>query len=128
MATFNDLLMAQIKPSRGGLTFRNIGTPYGLRSYKTEDGSYGGEMMPKGLGWLGALPNTNGDVSTELSIGDESGEFPSLVPTLNKEQINQLLNLQENEQVPTEIYKLARQHADKMRSQGRSPFKEILER
>lgn len=59
--------------------------PYGLR----EDGT------PKGNGFFGMLPHSNGNRSSELSIGvnfdGKEHLIPSLVPTLSREEINHLL-------------------------------------
>lgn len=84
-------------------------------------------MMPKGFGWLGPLQNPNGGISTELSIEDESGMFPAIVPTLTPQQLQTLLSLTDKQPIPNDIYKAARAHADKLRSQGRSTFREIWE-
>lgn len=127
MAKLKDLFRTQ--PKMGGVALNQIDAPYGLRSYRLEDGTYGGEMMPKGDGWLGHLPNkAHGGVSTELSIEDESGMFPSIVPTLTKEELEILLSLKDDEKVPRNIALKARKHADEMRRLGRSPFREIWEK
>lgn len=126
MAKLSELM--SIAPSLGGLNVKQYATPDGLRAYKNKDGSYGGQMMPKANGWLGRLPNKGqGGESTELSLEDDSGMFPAIVPTLNNEEISVLLGLKENQRIPENIYLKARKHADLMRSQGRSPFIEIWE-
>ena len=103
-------------------------TPFGLRAYKKPDGSYGGEMMPKGYGWLGLIPNPKGGVSSELSSEDDVGSFPLMAPTLTKKQLNTLLNLPERKKVPEDIYKSALDWANFRRSQNLSPFKEIWDK
>lgn len=115
---------------QGGLSVRNVGTPYGLRAYKNKDGSYGGEMMPKAEGWLGKLQNIGhpGSFSTELSVEDDQGSFPSIVPTLSPEQLNKLLSLKDSDPMPRDILDVAHDFAVKRRAQGLSPFKEIWEK
>ena len=57
---------------------------YGLRP----DGT------PKGQGWLGPLPMTDGSgkTATELTIGVDDEDIPLLVPTLTQEEIDHLLS------------------------------------
>ena len=80
----------------------------------------------KGKGYFGLLKRPDGNVSTELSIGVDFGkgetEIPLLVPTLNKKQIDLLLNLPDGEQPPKEIVDLAVEHAKKRLKEGKSPF------
>lgn len=48
----------------------------------------------KGQGFLGVLPS-NGSVMSEFSIADSpqiQGDYPSIVPTLNAGELNQILN------------------------------------
>ena len=89
--------------------------PYGLR--------HSGEGA-KGKGYFGELPAKDGDVATEYSMEDDSGEFPSLVPTLTKEQLDYALKtgLPRGTDETREIEKKARAHADKRRKEGKSPF------
>ena len=74
----------------------------------------------KGKGYFGALPTPGGDVSTEISADDpEIGEYPLLVPTLSRGEIDHLLK----EQRPTpRIDDKARAYALKRKAQGLSPF------
>lgn len=79
----------------------------------------------KGPGWLGTLARPDGAVSTELSIGvnidGRETLIPSLVPTLNRQEINHLLSGGE----PTEqIVDKAVLHAKEKMARGLSPFKE----
>ena len=92
-----------------------IKNEFGLR----EDGS------PKGNGFFGKQKMTDGSGkdATELSIGvsfnGEETEIPTLVPTLNKKEIDYLLNGGK----PTEtIIKKAVDHAKKRISKNKSPF------
>lgn len=74
----------------------------------------------KGKGFFGLLPSADGNFSTEISSEDEYGEFPLMVPTLTKDEMNHLLSGNE----PTEsIYQKAISWADFRRKNGLSPFK-----
>lgn len=84
--------------------------PYGLR--------HSGEGV-KGKGWMGLLSRPDGGVSSEISSEDNVGEFPLLVPTLSKTEVNHLLSGKD----PTdEIMQKAIQWAEFRRSQGLDPF------
>ena len=87
----------------------------------------------KGLGYFGVLKRPDGKVSTELSIGVEfdgkETEIPSLVPTLNKDEINYLLTSKLEPSMwktPTGkvIVGKAVEHAKKRIAEGKSPFAE----
>ena len=87
--------------------------------------SYGNRTngTPKGKGWLGELKRPDGKVSTELSIGVEMDgkkvEIPSLVPTLNKSEVDHLLGGGK----PTEpIVKKAVSHARMRIAKNLSPY------
>jgi len=117
-------------PAMGGLLATNYPNQWGLRAYKNQDGSYGGEMMPKWTGWQGLLANTAypGSVSSELSVGDEKGDFPSIVPDTTPQQLNKLLSLKESEKMPQDIYETARKFAEQRRALGLSPFKDVWDK
>lgn len=89
--------------------------PYGIRNDNT----------PKGRGYFGELKTKNGNVATELSIGvnfdGKETEIPALVPTLNKEEIDHLLN---GGKPTKEIVDKAVEHAKERMSSGLSPFHE----
>lgn len=81
----------------------------------------------KGSGWLGPFRNKSGNEVTEYSIGVEmDGEevlIPTLVPGLTKDEINQVLIASEYGEMPRQsIILKAISHAQKMRSEGKSPF------
>ncbi len=87
---------------------------YGLR----EDGT------KKGRGFLGELRRPDGDISTEISIGvnmdGKEMDIPSLVPTLDKSEVDHLLSGGN----PTEgIVQKAVDHAKSRISQNLSPFR-----
>ena len=112
--------MTETSASQGGLNATNRPNPYGLRAYE-ENGSYGGEMMPKDVGFLGELQGNGenkGQVMTEYSLSDEKGSYPSLVPTLTPEEIQQVLF----GKITKAIDQKARAHRDMRVKQGLSPF------
>ena len=74
--------------------------------------------MPKGNGYFGPLKTEDG-VMTELSAADESGDFPLLVPTLTKKELQLLTS---GGQPTEEIYSKARAWAKSRKEQGRNPF------
>jgi hypothetical protein len=89
--------------------------PYGFRHVD----SLNDVSMPKGTGWMGALPNQAGGVSTELSASNNNGSYPLLVPTLTQAEVAHLLA----NKAPTEdIYKKAEAFAKYRQEQGQSPF------
>ena len=83
--------------------------PYGLRH---------SGIAPKGLGFFGAIPNPRGGISTELSAESDGLEYPLIVPTLSKEELNGVLSGQPS----TEALAKALSHAISRRKQGLSPF------
>lgn len=82
----------------------------------------------KGMGFLGLLKNSLGGVSSELSIGVEMNgkeiEIPTLVPTLNQQEVDWLLANPKFEpsKLPESIKNKAVQHATMRIEQGLSPF------
>uniref|UniRef100_A0A6H1ZG35 Uncharacterized protein n=1 Tax=viral metagenome TaxID=1070528 RepID=A0A6H1ZG35_9ZZZZ len=86
---------------------------------------------PKGQGWLGPLKRPDGRVATELSVGVEINgketDIPTLVPTLDKNEIDFLLNSEVDPKIwktPTgsKIMRKAYDHAIKRISEGKGPF------
>ncbi len=90
--------------------------PYGFR----EDGT------PKGNGFLGLLKRPDGQVSSELSIGvnldGKETLIPSLVPTLNQEEVQSLLDMPKGQAPSPEIVAKATDYARGRIAQGKSPF------
>ena len=94
------------------------------------------------VGYLGPIVRDDGGVMTEYSTNvddinsafadskfsriDERGikvvDFPTLVPTLTKEEVETLRTLPEGERVPKEIIIKAADHAAMKLKQGKSPF------
>ena len=96
---------------------------YGLRT----DGT------PKGSGWLGELKRPDGRVSTEMSIGvnidGKDSLIPTLVPTLDKTEIDYLLKTPEDKidwqsGMGKTIVQKAVAFAEPKIKEGESPFKE----
>jgi SAM-dependent methyltransferase len=84
--------------------------PYGLRH---------GSPDPKGKGYFGPMRTPPGDVMTELSAENNAGEFPLIVPTLTREELEYLIAGGK----PTDaIYNKASQWAETRRARGRTPF------
>ena len=86
---------------------------------------------PKGQGWLGPMQRLGGGVSSELTVGvninGKEVDIPSMVPTLNKEEINYLLNSPTSPSIwktktGYSIMMKARKHAEERIRQGLSPF------
>lgn len=73
----------------------------------------------KGNGYFGALPNANGDVSTELSGETGIGEFPLISPALSREQLARLLK---NDSNIDDIYAASEGWAKQRIKNGQSPF------
>ena len=94
---------------------------YGLRP----DGT------PKGQGYLGELKRPDGGVMTEYSIGvtinGKDMDIPTVVPTLNKDEINQLLNLKDGEQPSDAIAQKAVDHAKIRLAAGKNVFNDTPE-
>jgi len=85
----------------------------------------------KGEGWLGVLDRPDGKVSSEISVGVELDgqevEIPTLVPTLDKSEVQYLLenpinSTTFNTPVGKSIMGKAVEHARRRLSTGQSPF------
>ena len=118
-------LLQGAQPEQGGLSVGNYPNPYGLRAYQNPNGTYGGQMMPKTTGWQGVHYNPKGQAVTELSIGDDIGDFPSIVPTLNKNELNEIV---QHENIMPSARTKAQEWAILRRSQGLNPFKDIWDK
>jgi len=114
-------LLQGAQPEQGGLSVGNYPNPYGLRAYQNPNGSYGGQMMPKTTGWMGVHKNPKGQDMTEFSMEDNKGDFPSIVPTLNA---NELAQIVQKQNITPSARQKAQEFADLRRSQGLSPFKD----
>ena len=86
----------------------------------------------KGTGWLGVLKRPDGRISSEISIGvnldGKETEIPTIVPTLNKEELDYLLATDPknpellNTPLGQSIKEKAIAHAQEQMKQGKSPF------
>jgi hypothetical protein len=118
--------LTQKQPSQGGLLAMDYPNPYGTRAYPLKDKKgnitgYGGEMLPKDVGWLGLIPGQGqlkGSTVTEYSSDDEQGSFPTVVPTLTETERDKIAR----GEVTKEMYQKAVEWRDLMKSQGMSPF------
>lgn len=99
--------------------------PYPADHYRA-DGSL------KGSGFLGEIKRPDGKISTEISIGVPMGgketEIPTMVPGLNPEELQYLLNTDpakiQNGPLFASIRDKAVAHAQQRIAQGLSPFKQ----
>ncbi len=85
----------------------------------------------KGKGFFGEIKRPSGDISTEISIGvginGREVDIPLIVPTLNKKELNYLINADMDssnfmEKMPKSILQKAYDHAVIRMKQGKSPF------
>jgi hypothetical protein len=85
----------------------------------------------KGDGWLGPLikPGSsphNPTVMSEYSIDDEINgqpvQYPSIVPTLSKSEVQSILNSNEEDKLPDSVYRKAKDFATQRLATGQSPF------
>ena len=85
----------------------------------------------KGSGYLGELKRPDGGVMTEYSIGMKVNgkeiDIPSIVPTLSKDEVNQILNLKDGEQPSEAIAIKAKAYAEKRLKEGKSVFNDTPE-
>ncbi len=99
--------------SKDNFTDKGV-APYGMRH---------GSISPKGKGFFGDLKRPDGDSSTELSSEFEyegkKVEYPLIVPTLSKAELDILLK---GEQPTDEIYDKAESWAKFRINKGMSPF------
>ena len=118
-------------PQQGGLQYMDYPNPFGLRAYPIMKGGqvtgYGGEMLPKSVGWLGELQGRGpmrGSTVTEYSMDDERGSFPTVVPALDMYERESVAR----GVVTPQILRKALEWRDLMQSQGQSPFYNTFER
>jgi len=108
----------------GGLGLKKDSTEEGLAPYGLRNSGEGA----KGKGYLGALPNKEGGVSTEISseftYKGKNVEHPLIVPTLNKAELNHLLA---GKEATDAIYSKAQAFAKKRIDEGKSVFAEPTE-
>ena len=85
----------------------------------------------KGRGYLGELKRLDGGISTELSVGvnfdGKEIEIPSIIPGLEKEELDYLLNTKPSSKmweapIGQTIIRKATKHARQRMDKGKSPF------
>lgn len=90
----------------------------------------------KGEGFFGPIRHSAGTSATELSTGHgppasfpythkDEMLYPSMVPTLSREELAAMLSGDEN--LPSSIHQKARSHAIARLAQGKSPFAQVGE-
>jgi hypothetical protein len=90
--------------------------PNGLRYMESSTD----QVTPKGDGYMGAIPVPQDNaIATEQSASDEKGQYPLLVPTLSREEVDQVNSGQE---VPQSVVEKATAYRNMRESQGQSPF------
>lgn len=91
--------------------------------------SYSGP--PKGLGWLGPLirpdsdpnnPTVQSEYSIDGEIGGKKRQYPSLVPTLTKDEVRAVLTSKDGEKLPASVYQKAQAFAAQRIAAGKDPF------
>lgn len=96
-------------------------------------GDYGNRSdgTPKGKGWLGELKLSNGNVATEYTAQSQSVkvngkqiDFPTLVPSLTKEEVQLMVNdiIPNKKPIPDSIMQKAVDHARTRIDTGKSVF------
>lgn len=114
---------------------RSIATKLADRETQRVFGGGGYGQRPdgseKGKGWLGELKLPDGGVATEYTMqskavqkGGKQIDFPTLVPTLSKEEVDLMVNdiIPNRKDIPEPIIQKAIQHANSQISKGRSVF------
>jgi len=100
----------------------------GLKKYSTDEGlaphglRHAGDSV-KGKGYFGYLDTPSGRPMTEYSREDERGEYPLVVPTLTKKELERV----KSENITPEIEDKAHSWARTRRDAGKSPFAEPTE-
>ena len=95
----------------------------GLKKYSTDEGlaphglRHAGDSV-KGKGYFGYLDTPSGRPMTEYSREDERGEYPLVVPTLTKKELEQV----KSEDITPEVEDKAHSWAKSRRNAGKSPF------
>lgn len=93
-----------------------------ILSYIRPDGT------PKGEGFLGSIKRPDGPkVMSEYSVGspDVTGkemDYPSMVPTLNRQELMSILNSQDGVALPDSVYQKAADFARSRVAAGKSVF------
>lgn len=104
---------------QGGVAELN---PYGIR-YSGDTRNVISDSL-KGKGYFGELTSPSGQAVTEYSLYDSDiGDYPSIVPTLTREEINDTVMRSSRQLPPSEsVVMKARRHAMERIAEGKSPF------
>lgn len=82
--------------------------------------------QPKGNGFLGPLQRPDGGVMSEFSIGvqinGKETEIPTLVPTLSKDQVAQILAMKDGDPLPAGVEQAAIAYAKGRMAAGKDVF------
>jgi hypothetical protein len=93
---------------------------------QTQFNSFRPDGKPKGKGFFGELARPDKRVSTEFSIGvpinGKETLIPSMVPTLNKAELDEILSLPDGKIPSLSIRKKAQLHAEERIKMGLSVF------
>lgn len=119
MGILDEIMRAQSLHSYGPIGLRpGAENPLGLANMGIRHDGSG----PKGKGFLGLLPTPDGNVATEYSMGvDINGkpmEIPSIVPTLNPQELKGILG----GEISASAEQKALAHALMRLKSGLSPF------
>ena len=133
MADLTKLLAGLLgsSPSNGGLNATNYPNQWGLRAYLKDDGTYGGDTMPKYIGWKDKISNLrHGGISTELSSETANGQsYPLITPNISQPQLSSILNNQSygTEKISNDVYDQAEEFNRQRRAKGLSPFRDVFD-
>lgn len=96
--------------------------PYGIR-YSGDTRNVISDSL-KGKGYFGELTSPSGQAVTEYSLYDlDIGDYPSIVPTLTMEELNDTVMRSSRQLPPSEpVIMKARRHAMERIEEGKSPF------
>jgi len=96
--------------------------PYGIR-YSGDTRNVISDSL-KGKGYFGELTSPSGQAVTEYSLYDRDiGDYPSIVPTLTMEELNDTVMRSSRQLPPSEsVIMKARRHAMERIEEGKSPF------
>jgi hypothetical protein len=106
---------------------QNMGLPLPLANYGKRP-----DKTQKGRGYLGELKLPDGNVATEYStqsgavkVNGKQIDFPTLVPTLSKEEVALMQNdvIPNKKPIPEAIMQKAIEHAKMRLAKKLSPFK-----
>jgi len=109
--------------SLGGQNKNALAAFFNTRDWMKANQEYGprtgGAAGMKGLGYFGPVSRPDGDVSTELSAEAEGINFPLMVPTLTRQELDHILS---GGSPTDEIYRKAYMHAIERGRSGKDPF------